>query len=76
MDLGDVAEFQSALADVEFGGAWTLSENVGNHDALRSEALGEANAPAAANVRSWRRHLRDDVSFGNVGGVKLAFHCY
>ena len=74
VNLRDVAEFESSLADVEFGGSWTLAEDVGDHHTLRAKALGKANTPAASNACSGRRHLRDDVSFGDVGGIELAFH--
>jgi hypothetical protein len=69
---GDDAEVEAGVADSESGVALIEADDVGDGDAGRAEAFGEADDPVAANRGSGNRGLRDDVAGGNFGaGVAI-----
>ena len=72
-DVGDGAEFEPEAADVDGGGAFALTDEVGDGDLLRAEALGDANGPLAAYGDAGGGGLREDVSGRRVGGVEAVF---
>src|SRR5581483_8082776 len=67
------AHLQAAPAQVQFRGAKTLADNVGNHHALRPKALRQAHAPAAADFGSCLRPLRQNAPHRHVSAVEALF---
>jgi len=63
------AGLQAYAAQVEGGDALLVAEDAGDFDLLGAEALGDADAPLAADYRVGGGRLGEDVAGGDVGGV-------
>lgn len=71
--MGDGSEFEAEAADVDGGGAFRLTEEVGDGDLLCAEAFGNADGPLAAHGRAGCGRLGEDAAGGCVGGVEAVF---
>jgi len=71
LDLCSRSQFQSAPPYVEIRRVFALACDVGNRDSRRSQTLGDAHLPTAANLRSRQRQLRHDFPLGNLRAVVL-----
>ena len=65
---GDGTEIETAATDVEFCGAFAVSNDSGNNFALCAHAFGDSYAPAATDFFTWRRKLGEDLTFRNFAG--------
>ena len=73
VSVGDGAGLKAAAAQIDFGGAAALADDVRNDHVLRAQALGEPHMPAAADLFAGKRHLRQDAPLRDVGAVEAVF---
>lgn len=68
--VGNDAHVEPDVADVEGGFALLLADYLGNGDALRAEALGDADVPLLTDFGAGRGRLPEDATGGNGGAVE------
>lgn len=67
--LGGGAFFEAGVAEIESRDSFLESDDVGDFDFLRAEAVGDADVPVATDDGVGSGRLSEDVPGGNLGRV-------